>query len=80
MAVPKTITLRVEGDEITMDMPILTEDRVMTPSEQYLASCFAVWLAAQEGDVRGDAVREAILNLANSLLCEVEENGEEKPN
>ena len=73
----KNIILKADGAKIVLDMPLLEDDRAMTPPEQYLASCYAVWLAAQEGEIRATVLRDSILGLATNLLWE---HDDEKPN
>ena len=55
-------------DEVVLIIPQESDDREMDPSEHFLIACFAVWIAANYGDDRAKAVRDAILTLAGALV------------
>lgn len=45
----------------------------MTPAESYVASCYAIWVAATaDEDPRAQSLKHEILNLTLSMLNETE--------
>ncbi len=71
---PKSMTVAVEGSsELSLRLPHNDEWRQMNYAESYLASCYAIWVAAQDDhDERAIALKNDIMGLTHHMLNEVE--------
>ena len=68
------MTVTVEGStELSLSLPPKEEFRQMTYAEAYLASCYAIWIAANdEEDERAIELKGHILGLTLQMLDEGE--------